>query len=98
MEAKKFHQVINDLHKACIASIINAVANQMLRQRLKVFMKRNFLPHFFVALERSVKITGNFFDRIFVTALLFEIFNFILFENNTTSDVIVHNHFSKKLY
>ena len=64
---------------------------------LKVFMKRNFLPHFFIALKDQLKSQYNFFNRIFVTALLFEIFNFIWFKNNTTSDVIVHNHLSKKL-
>ena len=41
----------------------------------------------FMVLERSVKII----------ILLFEIFNFIWYdhENYTTSDVIVHNYFSK---
>ena len=61
-------------------------------------MKRNFLQFSYCLgkVSQNHCIT-NFFDRIFVTALLFEIFNFILFENDTTSDVILHNHFSKKL-
>ena len=65
----------------------------------KVCMKRNFHARFFSLHQNDqLKSQYNFFDRIFVTALLFVIFNFILFENNTTSDAIVHNHFSKKLY
>ena len=46
-----------------------------------------FLLHW----KDHLKSLYNFFDRIFVTALLFEIFNFILFENYLTSDVILHS-------
>ena len=44
-----------------------------------------------MGLERTVEITYSTFDRIFVTVLLSEIFNFIWYENNTTSDVIAHD-------
>ena len=40
---------------------------------------------------RSVKIKKNSFDGIFITVLLLEIFCFICYENNTTSDVILHD-------
>ena len=61
-----------------------------------LFMKRNFLPQsFLLHWKDQLNSQYNFCDRRFVTALLFEILNFICFENNTTSGVIVHNHCQK---
>ena len=59
-------------------------------------MKRNLVQLFFIALQRSLKMTMyNIFGRISLTLFLLEIFNFIPYANYTTYDITVHNTFSK---
>ena len=57
-----------------------------------MIMKRNFLARF---VDCIVKSHHNFFDTIFVTVSLFEIFNLIWYENNTAIDIILRKGFSK---
>ena len=58
-------------------------------------MKRNFVHNILtIALGWMVSYTDNttdFFGGIFVTSFLVEIFNFIRYANNTTTDVILYN-------
>ena len=59
-----------------------------------MFMKRNFLQQLVDCIGK-ISQNHNFFDRIFITVLLVEILNFISYENNTTSDVILQITFQK---
>ena len=53
-------------------------------------MKRNFVQHFLLHWEDELKLLYNFFGRIDVTPFLGEIFGFIGYANNTTTDVILY--------
>ena len=72
---------------------------------IECLWNETFFHNFFIELDQlksqdkdQLKSHDNFFDRIFVTALLFETFNSIWLENNTTSDIIECNYFSSNQY
>ena len=68
---------------------VNTV-DEKCKEGLNIFMFY-FILFFLLHWKDQLKSLYNFYDRIFVTALLFELFNFIRFENDTTSDIILHN-------
>ena len=66
--------------------------------RVKVVTKRNFFPTVFLwHWEDQFQQQYNFFGRIFAPPFVLEIFNFIGYAENTTTDVILYNGVALRL-
>ena len=62
---------------------------------IKVFMKRDFLPQFLKCIRKCISKNHNTTSSIEFLNCLTKIFNFISYENYTTSDVIVDDYILK---